>query len=75
MSIDYVTALQALRSWRTGNLAAFMVCAAMMGFALFAQYVWHMEPCPLCVFQRIALIMLGLIFLIAGIHTVGQLGH
>ncbi len=60
---------------RVGNLAAFIVCAGMMGFALFAQYVWHMEPCPLCVFQRIALIALGCVFLIAGIHPAGLIGR
>ncbi len=47
---------------RVGNLAAFIICAGMMTFALIAQYVWLMEPCPLCVFQRIALIVLGLVF-------------
>lgn len=72
MIIDSMTAL---RSWRAGNLAAFIVCAAMMGFALFTQYVWHLEPCPLCIFQRIALIALGIVFLLAGIHATGGVGR
>jgi len=75
MSIDSMTVLNALRSWRTGNLAAFVVCVAMMSFALFTQYVWLMEPCPLCVFQRIALIALGSIFLLAGMHAAGPFGR
>jgi disulfide bond formation protein DsbB len=75
MMIDRMTALRSLGSWRVGNLAAFIVCVAMMGFALFAQYVWRMEPCPLCVFQRVALIALGIVFLIAGLHAAGQIGR
>lgn len=47
------------------NLAGFLACAGMMGFALYAQYALMLDPCPLCVFQRIATILLGIVFLIA----------
>lgn len=40
----------------------------MMGFALFAQYGLKLDPCPLCTLQRVAVILLGLIFLAAAIH-------
>lgn len=50
------------------NLAGFAACAAMMGYALYAEHVLLMEPCPLCVFQRMAVIALGIVFLIAGLH-------
>ena len=56
------------------NLAGFLACAGMMGFALYAQYGLMLEPCPLCVFQRIATISLGLAFLIAALHNPGKLG-
>ena len=56
------------------NLAGFLACAGMMGFALYAQHVLLLDPCPLCVFQRIATIALGLVFLAAAIHNPGQLG-
>ena len=56
------------------NLAGFLACAGMMGFALYAQYVLILEPCPLCVFQRIATIALGIVFLIAALHNAGNLG-
>lgn len=72
MSIDIRTGLFSLRG---GNLAAFVVCAGMMAFALFAQYVLHLEPCPLCIFQRIALIALGMVFLLAGIHAPTRVGR
>ena len=56
------------------NLAGFLACAGMMGFALYAQYVMLLDPCPLCVFQRIATISLGIVFLIAALHNAGDLG-
>ena len=56
------------------NLAGFLACAGMMSFALYAQYGLMLEPCPLCVFQRIATILLGLVFLTAALHNPGKLG-
>lgn len=46
----------------------------MMGFALYAQHVLLLEPCPLCIFQRIATIALGLVFLLAALHDPGRIG-
>lgn len=56
------------------NLAGFLACAGMMAFALYAQYVLLLEPCPLCVFQRIATILLGTVFLVAALHDPGRIG-
>lgn len=56
------------------NLAGFLACVGMMGFALYAQYVLYLEPCPLCVFQRIATILTGFVFLAAFLQNPGQLG-
>ncbi len=54
---------------RALNFAGFASCAGLMGFALFAQYVLLLDPCPLCVLQRVAVISLGLIFLVAALHN------
>ena len=35
-----------------------LVCAALIGYALYAQYGLGLEPCPLCMFQRVAVIAL-----------------
>ncbi|MFT5501194.1 MAG: disulfide bond formation protein DsbB, partial [Woeseiaceae bacterium] len=35
----------------------------MMAYALYAEHVLMLMPCPLCVFERIATIFLGVIFL------------
>ena len=37
-----------------------------MAWALWLQYGLGLEPCPLCVFQRIAVIAIGVVFLVAG---------
>ena len=56
------------------NFMGFAVCAGMMGFALYAQHGLLLDPCPLCVFQRVAVIAMGVIFLVAAIHNPGQWG-
>jgi len=45
-----------------------------MGFALFAQHVLLLDPCPLCVLQRVAVIGLGAVFLIAALHNTSGWG-
>ena len=40
---------------RRGNLLGFLVCVCLLGYAYYAQYVMHLEPCPLCIFQRIGI--------------------
>jgi protein dithiol:quinone oxidoreductase len=39
-----------------------------MAYALYAQYDLRLDPCPLCIFQRIGVILLGLAFLAAALH-------
>lgn len=55
-------------SYRVTYLIGFLVCAALLGFALYAEHVMHMEPCPLCIFQRIAFMVMAVFFLIGAIH-------
>jgi len=40
----------------------------MLAFALYTQYYENLEPCPLCIFQRITVVALGIAFLAAAIH-------
>ncbi|NDB17184.1 MAG: disulfide bond formation protein B, partial [Gammaproteobacteria bacterium] len=53
---------------RVGNLAGALVCALMMAYALYAERVLGFEPCPLCMFQRVGVVLLGALFLIAALH-------
>jgi disulfide bond formation protein DsbB len=41
----------------------------LMAYALYEQYVVGLEACPLCIFQRVALIALGVVFGIAALHA------
>jgi disulfide bond formation protein DsbB len=59
---------------RTGNLLGFLACAALLGFAYYAQYGLGLEPCPLCILQRIAVLVVGVLFLAALVHNPGDRG-
>jgi protein dithiol:quinone oxidoreductase len=56
-------------SRRSGNALGLLACVGLMGYALYAQYVLGLAPCPLCIFQRIATILTGILFLIATLHN------
>ena len=47
-------ALLLLPPRRAAYLLGFLVCAGLMAWAFYLQYVLELDPCPLCVFQRIA---------------------
>lgn len=59
---------------RLMNFLGFAACAGLMAYALFAQVVLELPPCPLCIFQRVAVVALGLIFLVAALHNPGRVG-
>lgn len=65
---------RALASRRSGNLAGFLACAGMLGFGFYLQYVEGIQPCPLCVLQRVALAGTGIVFLAAALHHPGRIG-
>ena len=56
-------------------LGGFAICAGLMAAALYFQYVGHLEPCPLCILQRLSVIGVGLILLIGGLHNPGKWGR
>lgn len=56
-------------SFRSQFLLGFLLCAGLIGFALFSQFQWDLKPCPLCIFQRIAFAGLAVVFLIGGLHA------
>ncbi len=45
-----------------------VLCAALMAAALYLQHVLRLDPCPLCIFQRIFVILLGAVMLVAAVH-------
>lgn len=54
---------------RWANLAGFGAIVGLMSYALYAEHVLGLEACPLCIFQRMAFIALGAVFLVAGLHS------
>ncbi len=56
-------------------LAGFLICAGLMAAALYFQHAMKLEPCPLCVFQRLFVIGVGLILLAGALHNPGKLGR
>ena len=59
---------------RTWLFTGFAACACLIGFALYLQYFSNLEPCPLCMLQRVAFIVLGLVFLVGALHGPGMIG-
>jgi disulfide bond formation protein DsbB len=52
---------------RAFDVVAALACFAMFGFALYLQSVRGLDPCPLCIFQRVAVVSLGVGFLLAAL--------
>lgn len=53
---------------QTLNLLGALICFGMFGYAIYAEKVLGYVPCPLCMFQRVCIVALGVVFLIAGLH-------
>jgi protein dithiol:quinone oxidoreductase len=67
--------IRLLFSRRIGNLAGFLACAGMLAFGYYLQFVVGLEPCPLCIIQRLLLFAVGAAFLVAALHhPAGALG-
>jgi disulfide bond formation protein DsbB len=54
---------------RSANLLGLLCCAGLLAYAWYAQSVLHLEPCPLCIFQRIGIAAVGVVFLLAALHA------
>src|SRR2546422_3682912 len=67
--------IRLLLSRRIGNLVGFLVCAGMLAFGYYLQLVVGLDPCPLCIIQRLLLFAVGVAFLVAALHhPAGRLG-
>ncbi len=49
-------------------VGVFAVCAGLIAFAMVLQHVMDLEPCPLCILQRYAFIVVGFVALVAARH-------
>ena len=53
----------------------FLACAGFMGVGLYLQHVERLEPCPLCIMQRYAFVLTGVIGLVAALHGPRRVGQ
>jgi disulfide bond formation protein DsbB len=60
---------------RRGNIFGFLASVGLLAYAYYAQFVMHLEPCPLCIFQRVGVFFLGIMFLIAALHDPAVVGR
>ena len=56
-------------SFRNLFLFGLASCAGLLGYALYVQHKLYIDPCPLCIFQRIGFIAAGVWFLLGAIHN------
>ncbi len=57
--------MQKLFTGKTGCLLGFAACFGIVALALVIQTTYKLEPCPLCITQRMFFMGLGVLFLIA----------
>ena len=60
---------------RVVYLLGFLACAGLIGFALYLQHKLGEDPCALCIFQRVAVGALGVVFLLAALHNPHEVGN
>jgi disulfide bond formation protein DsbB len=62
-------------SARAANTLGLLVCAGLLAYAYYAQFVMHLEPCPLCIFQRLGVLAIGIAFALAAAHDPARWGR
>lgn len=67
--------LNRILAGRAGYVLGFIASFGLVAFALYIQQKHNLEPCPLCISQRIAFMVLGALFLVAALHNPGRLGR
>jgi disulfide bond formation protein DsbB len=55
-------------------LSLSITCVLLMAVALYMEHVMALEPCPLCILQRVMVIATGIIALFAALHGPGKTG-
>jgi disulfide bond formation protein DsbB len=60
---------------RLTNFGIFLATVVAMAAALWLEYHDHLEPCPLCIFQRVAMMGVGLVALVAFLHGPARTGR
>lgn len=54
-------------SFRAQFAFGFLACVGLLAYALYLQYWQYLDPCPLCIFQRYAFVLLAIVFALGAI--------
>lgn len=61
--------------FRAMFLAVLLSCLVLLGFGLYLQHGVGLEPCPLCILQRMAFVAIGITALLAFLHNPRGIGR
>ena len=61
--------------FRAQFLTAALISLALLAYAIFEQFQMGIEPCPKCIFQRIAFMAMAIFFLAGALHGPGVAGR
>jgi len=56
-------------SYRLLGFLGFFACVFGLALALYLQHYQGFEPCPMCIFQRVAMAAAGVFFLLGALHA------
>jgi len=62
-----------MTSGRLFYLILFITASSLLGYGYYLQFVEGLNPCPLCIFQRVAYIAIIIIAFIALLHNPGRI--
>ena len=51
-----------------------IVCIALLGYGYYLQFFEQLEPCPMCIFQRICYFLLAIVAGVAALHNPKKVG-
>ena len=63
------TFLSGILRTRLIYLYIFLFCVSLLGIAMYMEHVMMLEPCPLCIMQRVFFLATGIVSLIAFVHN------
>jgi len=64
-----------LNTFRGVFLTGFLVSLSMLLVAGYFQFIEHLDPCPLCILQRIMVLIAAIVFLLGAIHNPVNVGR
>lgn len=73
--IEYNTGMMNPTRGRIPFAFVFLACAALLAYAYYAEYVLGLEPCPLCMLQRLGFMLMGVFALAGAIHGPASWGR